>query len=227
MDERVKNRRKIKSYVVRGGRLSNLQRNALEKFSATYCIEFRRELLQFDQVFSHDGPVIIEIGFGMGVTTAAIASAFRDTNYLGIEVHTPGVGKLLSEMDRYGLDNIRIIQHDAVEVLETMIPDESVDGFHIFFPDPWPKKRHHKRRLIQEPFVRLLTSKLKTGGYLYSVTDWEPYAEQMAAVYSATPSLHNPYGGYADPIPWRPKTKFEKKGLDKSYSIKELWVEKI
>ncbi len=219
--------RKIRSFILRGGRLSKLQQHSIDTYYDTYCIPYNEKILDYKESFCNGHPVIIEIGFGMGITTAKIAHDFPENNYLGIEVHRPGIGKLLSEITRYGLENVRIIEHDAVEVLETMIQDGSVDGFHIFFPDPWQKKRHHKRRLIQDAFVDLLTRKLKQGGYLYSVTDWDSYAEQMLDVYTRQPLLHNTSEGFSKPISWRPETRFEGKGIKKDHKIQELWVEKV
>ena len=183
--------------------------------------------LNFIDVFDNTNPVIVEIGFGMGKATAIIAEQNPDKNYLGIEVHTPGVGKLLGEIRTKDLHNLYIIQHDAMEVLETMLPDNSVSAFHVFFPDPWPKKKHHKRRIIQSDFVSLLARKLRKGGYIYLVTDWEEYAEWMMDIISQEKLLANRFDGFASPSAWRPMTKFERKGLDKDYKINELMFERI
>ncbi len=215
--------RRIKSFIIRGGRLSDLQQRALEDFYDDHVISFTESPLNLKTEFEIPQKTIIEIGFGMGLTTAKIAADFPEINFIGIEVHRPGVGKLLSEIDIHQLKNLKIIEHDAVEVLEMMIEDGSIDGFHIFFPDPWPKKKHHKRRLIKQEFIELLTSKLKKGGYLYSVTDWVPYAQQMLEVYSGEKLLQNSFDEYADPITWRPRTRFESKGLVKDHEIRELW----
>jgi tRNA (guanine-N7-)-methyltransferase len=182
-------------------------------------------LLDFPRIFGNDNPVVVEIGFGMGIATAQIAEVHPDTNYIGIEVHTPGIGRLLWEIERRQLKNIRIIEHDAVEVLERAA-DASVSGFHIFFPDPWPKKRHHKRRLIQKPFTETVSAKLKSGGYIYMVTDWAEYGDWSLAELSAVAGLKNAYNGFAPPQTWRPKTKFEQKGLQKGHEIRELLFKK-
>jgi tRNA (guanine-N7-)-methyltransferase len=224
--EESQSRRRIRSYVLRAGRLSTGQKRAIEELSGTYCIEFKQELLDYSEIYSNKNPLIIEIGFGMGDATSRIAETFPDQNYLGIEVYAPGVGKLLSEIEQKELSNVRIIQHDAVDVLNTMIGDDSIAGFHIFFPDPWPKKKHHKRRLIQRQQVDLLSQKLISGGYIYAVTDWEDYAQQMLEVFSDTPDLDNAYQGYAKTVSWRPRTKFEQKGLHKEHLIRELWFVK-
>jgi len=217
-------RRKIRSYVRRQGRMSDLQRKSYEALRDEYCIPFSESPINFAYLFPQCTQVVIEIGFGMGVTTAEIASDNPGTGYLGIEVHTPGVGKLLSEIRRRALENVRIVQHDAVEVMAGMIADSRVDGCHIFFPDPWPKKKHHKRRLIQPPFLSLLASKLKEGGYLYAVTDWEEYAEHILEAVSVSSEFENQFEGYAAPLSWRPKTKFEEKGLQKKHSIFEVYA---
>ena len=182
--------------------------------------------MDFEAIFGNKNPVIIEIGFGMGESTLKIAKANPDKNYIGIEVFLYGFSKLLANASKENVTNLKLMRFDAVQVLQDMVPDNSVDGFHVFFPDPWPKKRHHKKRLIQVPFATLLSSKLKKGGYIYCVTDWEEYAEQMLSVFDSVESLTNPYGGFAPALEWRPETGFERKGLDKDYKINEVWVEK-
>ena len=229
--------REIKSYVLRGQRLKPSQLEALKKHFYDFAVVHSFEKLNFSSLFGNDNPVVIEIGFGMGDTTARIAKENPNINYLGIEVFLYGFSKLLATIVSEGLTNLRIMRYDAVQVLEDMIPDDSVSGFHIFFPDPWPKKRHHKKRLVQLPFTTLLAKKLKKGGYIYCVTDWEDYAKQMLAVleatvgmvnpYAGTPCEENPNAGFAPAKSWRPETHFERKGLDKSYTINEVWVEKV
>jgi tRNA (guanine-N7-)-methyltransferase len=227
--------RGIKSYVLRAGRMSDAQRRAYETLSPSFCIPWDGgEKLDYERIFGNRNPVTIEIGFGMGIATAQIAQDNPDRNYLGIEVHRPGIGRLLWEIEKRGLTNIRIVEHDAVEVLERFIPGVSAAAFHVFFPDPWPKKRHHKRRLITRPFTDILAAKLQAGGYLYMVTDWEDYAAWALAELTATPGLRNPYGdfaqgfspGFSPAQPWRPKTKFEAKGLAKNHRIGELYFVK-
>ncbi len=165
------------------------------------------------------GPLVVEIGFGMGAATALIAEANPGTDYLGIEVHPPGVGALLKRIGELTLGNVRIVEHDAVEVLEHMVAPGSLDGVHVFFPDPWPKKRHHKRRLLQPAFVSLLASRLRTGGVLHAATDWQPYAEEILATFSAEPMLANTADGYAPRPDSRPLTKFEARGLGLGHGV--------
>lgn len=217
---------RIKSYVIRGGRMSDAQRRAYTGLSPRYTLPFAQAPLDYGALFGNHHPLIIEIGFGMGMATAQIAQMNPETNYLGIEVHQPGIGRLLWEIEGRRLENIRIIEHDGVEVLESMIPESSVRGFHLFFPDPWPKKRHHKRRLVTRPFTDLLGEKLCPGGYIYMVTDWEDYGVWALGELSGTPGIFNRHQGFAPPQDWRPRTKFEQKGLDKHHLVYELFFEK-
>jgi tRNA (guanine-N7-)-methyltransferase len=173
-------------------------------------------------LFGRVAPKILEIGFGMGETTAAIAAAHPQHDYLGVEVHSPGVGSLLKQIDALGLTNVRVIQRDVMEVLTTRIAAESLDGIHVFFPDPWPKKRHHKRRLLQAPFVALLAERLKPGGYLHAATDWHEYAEQILTVLTAEPLLANSSAGYAPRPAYRPLTKFEQRGLRLGHGVWDI-----
>jgi tRNA (guanine-N7-)-methyltransferase len=214
--------RHIRSYVLRQGRVSNAQRRAHDTLLPRYGIEYSEAPLDFDRAFDRAAPRVLEIGFGMGETTATIAAAHPATDYLALEVHTPGVGSLLKLIDEQGVSNVRIIQHDAVEVLEHMIPDASLDGAHIFFPDPWPKKRHHKRRLIQPPLVSLLASKLKPGGYVHAATDWQEYAEQILEVFEKEPLLENTADEYAPRPEYRPLTKFEQRGLRLGHGVWDI-----
>lgn len=218
--------REVKSFVLRGQKLRGFQIDALKNHFYEYSVVYKEEPIDFKALFGNDNPVVIEIGFGMGDSTAKIAKENPDVNYLGIEVFLSGFSKLLSRIVKENITNLRIMRFDAVQVLRDMVPDESISGFHIFFPDPWPKKRHHKKRLIQAPFAALLSQKLKKGGYIYCVTDWEDYANQMLDVLSNTPGVVNKFNGFATPRPWRPETSFERKGLDKDYKINEVWVEK-
>jgi tRNA (guanine-N7-)-methyltransferase len=212
-------RRPVRSYVLRQGRVTDAQRRARESLLPRFGIPFSREPIDLDDVFARAAPKILEIGFGMGETTADIAARHPDNDYLGVEVHSPGVGALLKRIDGLGLTNVRIIQHDAVEVLEHMIGPASLAGAHLFFPDPWPKKRHHKRRLIQPPFVSLLASRLKPGGIVHAATDWEDYANQMLEALSAEPLLVNAAAGFAQRPDWRPRTKFEGRGLKLGHKV--------
>lgn len=218
--------RSIKTFVLRTGRMTDGQRRNYENFSKKWCIPYSEKKIDFTVLFKNNSPVIIEIGFGMGTATAQIAEDNPDKNYLGIEVFKAGVGKLLGEIEEKKLNNLRIIEHDAIEVLENMINDECIDGFHIFFPDPWQKKRNHKRRLVRRPRTDLLSRKLKKGSYIYMVTDWENYAEDAFEQLSGTPNLKSKYEKFAPSQSWRPTTKFEKKGLKKEHIINELIFEK-
>jgi tRNA (guanine-N7-)-methyltransferase len=219
-------RRSIRSYVLRQGRVTAAQVRAVERLMPVYGIAFSPAPLDLDAVFGRRAPKILEIGFGMGETSAAIAQAHPDTDYLGIEVHAPGVGALLRRIESLGLTNVRVIRHDAVEALEKMIPPGALDGVHVFFPDPWPKKRHHKRRLLQAPFVHLLASRMKPGAYLHAATDWEDYALQMLDVLSAERLLANSATGFAARPESRPATKFEVRGTRLGHGVWDLLFRK-
>lgn len=208
--------------MLRQGRVTEAQRRALADLLPIYGVPFAAAVLDLDRLFGRAAPKILEIGFGMGETTAAIAQAHPEADYLGVEVHSPGVGSLLKRIAALGLANLRIIQHDAAEVLEHMITPGSLDGVYIFFPDPWPKKRHHKRRLMQPAFTALLASRLKPGGYLHVATDWEHYAQQMLDVLSAEPALENTAGRFAERPATRPLTKFERRGLNLGHPVRDL-----
>ena len=213
----------IKSFVLRSGRISAAQKKSYES-GGNFIIPYSKNKADFSQYFGNNNPLTVEIGFGMGKATAEIAEANPGNNYVGIEVFKAGIGKLLWEIKERSLTNIRIIEHDAVEVIENMVNPSSIAAFHIFFPDPWPKKRHHKRRLIKKPFAESLVSKLIPGGYIYMVSDFENYAEDTLTIFSALPELVNPYGNtFAEGISWRPPTKFEKKGIEKNHPIKEIY----
>ena len=215
---------RIRSFVVRAGRIGPGQARALAELAPRFVLPFVASgPVDFASVFGRAAPLVVEIGFGMGSTTAAIAAAAPERNFLGIEVHPPGVGALLQRIAAEGLDNVRIVQHDAVEVLESMIAPASLAAVHVFFPDPWHKKRHHKRRLIQPAFVALLASRLAPGATLHCATDWQPYAEQILAVLGAEPSLVNKAGnGFAPRPASRPLTKFEQRGLDRGHGVWDL-----
>jgi len=220
-------RRPIRSFVLRQGRVSKAQRNAHAALLPVYGVPFSPAALDLDRLFGRMAPKILEIGFGMGETTAAIAREHPENDYLGIEVHTPGVGSLLKRIADLHLENVRIVQHDAVEVLQHMIAPAVLAGVHLFFPDPWPKKRHHKRRLIQPPFVALLASRMKPGATVHTCTDWEEYAQQMLQVLSADRALENTASGYAERPDTRPETKFERRGLDLGHRVWDLVFRKI
>jgi tRNA (guanine-N7-)-methyltransferase len=215
-------RRPIRSYVLRPGRLGPGQERALRELAPRFVLPFVREPLDPVRVFGRRAPLVVEIGFGMGQATAAIAQAQPETDFLGIEVHEPGVGALLQRIDELGLSNLRLLQHDAVEALTAMVAPASLAAVHVFFPDPWPKKRHWKRRLIQPGFVALLASRLAPGGRLHCATDWQPYAEQMLAVLAAEPLLVNSVAAYAPRPAYRPETKFERRGLALGHGVWDL-----
>jgi tRNA (guanine-N7-)-methyltransferase len=212
----------LKSYVIRSGRFTDAQKKSYDSLAVDFIIPFTEEKLDYKKIFNNTGNVTLEIGFGMGTVTAEIAQANQDKNYIGIEVHRPGIGKLLWEIKERSLANIRIIEYDAIFAVEKMIPQNSLEAIHIFFPDPWQKKRHRKRRLVQRPFTEILANCLKPGGYLYMVTDWEDYARHALEELNATAGLKNAYEDFAPPQNWRPVTKFEKKGLLKKHQIREI-----
>lgn len=215
--------RRIRSFVLRQGRLTKGQARALETGFPRFGVTYKPELLDLSTQFGRDGSKkILEIGFGMGETTAKIAQTLPECDFLAAEVHTPGVGALLKLIEELALTNIRIIQHDVVEVLENMLPDACLDGIHIFFPDPWHKKRHHKRRLIQAEFVKLLCRKLKPGAYIHVATDWQEYAEWVLQVLSAEPQLQNTAKDYAEKPGYRPLTKFENRGIKLGHGVWDM-----
>lgn len=219
-------KREIKSYVIRSSRMTPVQKKAYNTLLKSYSINFSEDIVDFDCYFEIKD-IFCEIGFGMGDATLEIAEKNRDKAYIAIDVHKPGIGKILHEIDKKGLKNIKIIEYDAVKVFEKMFKDESISGVHIFFPDPWPKKKHYKRRLIKEDFINLISQKLKVHAYIYICTDWENYANQILSVLSKINSLKNKYNDFAPKQDWRPKTKFETKGIQKSHKIWEFYFEKI
>ncbi len=212
----------IKSYVLRKGRTTKLQQRALDELFPLYGIPFDRRPLNQEELFDTVRPLVLEIGFGMGEATIALAERYREYNFIGIEVYPPGVGKVLDEIHRRELKNLRVIRHDAVEVVREMVSQESLEGIHLFFPDPWPKKKHHKRRILQKPFAFELAERLRPGGYFYAVTDWEDYAEQILYTLDTVELFENQYSGYAPTQPWRPKTSFETRGMKKDHVIREI-----
>ena len=219
-------RRPVRTFVIRAGRLTTSERKSYDELHHVWCIPYEHKTLNYTEIFNNTNPVIMEIGFGMGHATSIIAENNPDINYIGSEVHVPGVGRLLGDIKTKLLKNLYIIEHDALEILETMIPDNSLAGFHIFFPDPWPKKKHPKRRMLQRPRTDLLAKKLAPGGYLYFATDWQEYAESALEELKMTEGLANKYEGYAPHQEWRPRTKFEQKGLDAGRDIYELFFVK-
>jgi tRNA (guanine-N7-)-methyltransferase len=214
--------RPVRTFVLRQGRMSPAQQRALDELLPRLGVPFAPSLLDFERLFLRCAPTILEIGFGMGETTAEIARARPDENFLGVEVHGPGVGGLLKRVDEFGLANVRVIRHDAVEVIAAMIPHASLAGIHVFFPDPWPKKRHHKRRLLKPDVVHELASRLAPGGYLHIATDWEDYAQEILAVLSAERLLRNTAAEFAARPAYRPLTKFETRGLRLGHEVRDI-----
>jgi tRNA (guanine-N7-)-methyltransferase len=213
---------RIRSYVLRAGRVGSGQARALAELGPRYLLPYQSGLVDLHAIYGRGAPKILEIGFGMGEGLVEIAAAHPENDYLGVEVHTPGVGALLKQVGERGLDNVRVIQHDAVEVLTHMLAPGCLAGVHIFFPDPWHKKRHNKRRLIQPPFVRLLAGRIAPGGYLHLATDWEDYALQMLEVLSAAPELANTTEGFSPRPDTRPLTKFEQRGIRLGHGVWDL-----
>ena len=219
--------RPIRSFVLRQGRVSNAQQRAYNALLPQFGIPYSAQPLELDAIFGRVAPKFVEIGFGMGETTATVAAQHRENDYLGIEVHTPGVGSLLKAIDERDLTNVRIIQHDAVEVLSEMIPPATLSGVHIFFPDPWPKKRHHKRRLLQPAFVSLIAERLAAGAYLHAATDWREYAEFILDVLRAEPRLANIAKDYSPRPDYRPLTKFEARGLKLGHGVWDIIFRRV
>jgi len=215
-------RRPVRSFVLRQGRMSPAQQRALDELLPRHGLPFAGAPLDWQHVFGRAAPVVLEIGFGMGATTAEIAAAHPERDFVGIEVHAPGVGSLLRELDRRALANVRVIRHDAVEVVDAMIPPGSLAGIHVFFPDPWPKKRHHKRRLLKPDFVHALALRLAPGGYVHIATDWSDYAEEMLATLGVERLLANTVEGFAPRPESRPQTKFERRGTRLGHPVFDL-----
>lgn len=220
-------RRSIRSYVVRAGRIGPGQTRALQQLAPRHVLAYQPLLLDLPAVFARAAPVVLEIGFGMGAATASIARARPHTDFLGIEVHPPGVGALLQQIEALGLRNLRLIQHDAVEVIEHMLAPATLAGVHIYFPDPWPKKRHHKRRLVQPEFIATLVDRMAPGAYLHCATDWHAYANDMMQVLSGEPGLENTVPGFAPRPDWRPLTKFENRGLELGHGVWDLLFRRL
>ena len=222
----VQHPRGIRSYVLRTGRTTVGQARALETLGPQYLLPYQPQAIDVAAGFGRDAPTVLEIGFGMGEATAHIAGLMPEKNFVCCEVHTPGVGALLKRIGDLGLTNIRIVQHDAVEVIEHMLPPASLAGVHIFFPDPWHKARHNKRRLVQPHFLAKLLPRLQAGGYIHCATDWEPYAQQMLEVLNAEPQLKNTAEAYAERPHYRPLTKFENRGIKLGHGVWDLVFEK-
>lgn len=222
--DKPKHMRTVRSFVLRTGRMTEGQQNAMAAVWPRMGLNVADGKLDLAQTFGREAPVVLEIGFGMGDSLVEMAKAQPEKNYIGIEVHTPGVGRLLSNADEAGLTNIRVFEHDAVEVLDQCIPDGSLDTLQLFFPDPWHKKKHHKRRIVQPAFAQAIRKKLKVGGVFHMATDWENYAEHMMEVMSAAEGYNNVAGdGQYSPQPeWRPVTKFQKRGERLGHGVWDL-----
>lgn len=221
--------RRIRSFVRREGRLTKGQERALEQLWPVMGVEFSGEQLSLAALFGREAPVVLEIGFGMGASLVQMAKAAPEKNFIGIEVHRPGVGACLAAAQEQGVTNLRLFCHDAVEVLEQMIPDQSIDTLQLFFPDPWHKARHHKRRIVQPAFVQMLRPKLKLGGLFHMATDWENYAEHMLEVMSVAEGFSNtsPSGDYVARPEERPLTKFEQRGHRLGHGVWDLVFARI
>ena len=221
--------RRIKSYVLRTGRMTESQQTAYDKHWSNHGLQVENGLLDYQQVFGNNHPIVFEIGFGMGGSLVDMAAAAPHQNYIGVEVHTPGVGRLLHLMEEQSVSNIRVYRHDAVEVLEQCIPDASLDRIQIYFPDPWHKKKHNKRRLIKPEFIQALRKKLKLGGVIHLATDWEHYADQMIEVMSAAEGFNNQADEYcfSERPDYRPLTKFEKRGQRLGHGVWDMLFEKV
>jgi tRNA (guanine-N7-)-methyltransferase len=209
----------VRTYRLRGSRITAPQQSALDKYWSLYGIEYSFDQLDIPALFPDSSQVILEIGFGMGEATALLGRDFPETGFLAVEVHKPGIGKLMARIEELGLSNIRIIEGDAHPIIKTMIPDASVDGVYLFFPDPWPKKRHHKRRIVNGEFLKLIHPKIKDGGFFHIATDWVPYAEQIEEVLAASPLFT---GGEVQRPEWRPLTRFEGQGITKDHQVTDL-----
>ncbi|MBU1358180.1 MAG: tRNA (guanosine(46)-N7)-methyltransferase TrmB [Gammaproteobacteria bacterium] len=219
--------RRLKSFVRRAGRTTDGQARAFAELGPLFLLPYSEQTLDFDAAFGRAAPTVLEIGFGMGEATAHIAALLPEKNFLCCEVHEPGVGALLKRIGEGGLQNVRICAHDAVDVIDHMLQPGSLAGVHVFFPDPWHKKRHNKRRLIQPEFVHKLAVRLAPGGYLHCATDWQPYAEQMLEVLSGEPLLRNTADGFAPQPAYRPLTKFENRGLKLGHGVWDVVFERV
>jgi tRNA (guanine-N7-)-methyltransferase len=220
--------RKVRSFVKREGRMTNRQQTATDTLWATMGITYSNEMIDFACVFGNDNPVVLEIGFGMGKSLIEMALNAPEKNFIGIEVHGPGVGACLADAGDAGVTNLRVVNHDAVEVLEFMIPDKSLSTFQLYFPDPWHKARHNKRRIVNEKFIENMRQKLVVGGLVHMATDWEPYAEHMLEVMNVTSDFKNTVEGDFAPRPdWRPLTKFENRGQRLGHGVWDLLFKRI
>jgi len=214
----------VRSYSIRGSRITEAQREAKTALQAVHGIEFKQEIIDLKQIFPASKSIIMEIGFGMGEATAIIAKNHPDNGYIAVDVHPPGIGKLLARIVENDLTNLKVIEEDVHVVLQHMIADESLDGIHLYFPDPWPKKKHNKRRIVNQGFLHLIHPKIKSGGFIHIATDWVPYAESIQEVF-ATSTLFT--GGVIDKPEWRPVTRFEGQGIDKDHAVNDMLYTKV
>jgi tRNA (guanine-N7-)-methyltransferase len=209
----------VRSYSIRGSRITDAQRLAKDALQKVHGIEFKQEQIKISEIFPNSDRVIMEIGFGMGEATAIIAKNHPNNGYIAVDVHPPGIGKLLARIVENDLTNLKVIEEDVHVVLQHMIADESLDGIHLFFPDPWPKKKHNKRRIVNESFLSLIHPKIKKGGFIHIATDWVPYAVSIQEVFAASTLF---VGGVIDKPEWRPVTRFEGQGIDKDHAVNDM-----
>ena len=214
----------VRSYSIRGSRITDAQRQAKTALQAIHGIEFKQELIDLQQIFPTSHSIIMEIGFGMGEATAIIAKNHPNNGYIAVDVHPPGIGKLLARIVENNLTNLKVIEDDVHVVLQHMIPAESLDGIHLYFPDPWPKKKHNKRRIVNEGFLSLIHPKIKQGGFIHIATDWVPYAESIQEVFAASTLFS---GGVIEKPEWRPVTRFEGQGIDKDHAVNDMLYTKV
>ena len=214
----------VRSYSIRGSRITDAQRQAKTALQAIHGIEFKQELIDVNAIFPTSHSIILEIGFGMGEATAIIAKNHPNNGYIAVDVHPPGIGKLLARIVEENLTNLKVIEDDVHVVLQHMIPDESLDGIHLYFPDPWPKKKHNKRRIVNEGFLSLIHPKIKQGGFIHVATDWVPYAESIQEVFAASTLFT---GGVIEKPEWRPVTRFEGQGIDKDHAVNDMLYTKV
>ena len=214
----------VRSYRIRGSRITDAQREAKTALQAIHGIEFKQELIDLTAIFPRSEKVIMEIGFGMGEATALIANNHPNNGYIAVDVHPPGIGKLLARIVENDLTNLKVIEDDVHVVLQHMFADESLDGIHLYFPDPWPKKKHNKRRIVNEGFLQLIHPKIKKGGFIHIATDWVPYAMSIQEVFAASTLFT---GGVIDKPEWRPVTRFEGQGIDKDHAVNDMLYTKV
>jgi len=214
----------VRSYSIRGSRITDAQRQAKTALQAVHGIAFKQELIDLKAIFPNSDSIIMEIGFGMGEATAIIAKNHPNNGYIAVDVHPPGIGKLLARIVENDLTNLKVIEDDVHVVLQHMISDRSLDGIHLYFPDPWPKKKHNKRRIVNAGFLQLIHPKIKTGGFIHIATDWVPYAESIKEVFAASVLFT---GGVIDKPEWRPVTRFEGQGIDKDHAVNDMLYIKV